>query len=304
MKMLDKAYIHLVKKHTSVIRLIMAAVFVLGFFGVGAQAADAQSNFDQEGHYTLGVVPFVSLSHLADSFAPVIINMRQTLGKPILLRSSSSFGTFMENLKNERYDIAYMQSLDFVRLAHNAGYVPITTSDAGVFVVLVVASASAFSRLDDLKGKTVGLASEVSALSYMTKFTMKSRGIDLDNEIEFVYLSNNGACLFELFVGGVDACAMSVTALNSFQKKPGHEIKVLAHMHPVTPPLLVVHSRMSEFEGERLYKGLLRMSINNLYDNSTTQGSDFKLFSPLDGHDDDDLKAYWEQIDSQVLDLL
>ena len=104
MKMLDKAYIHLVKKYTSVIRLIMAAVFVLSFFYAGAQAADAQSNFNSEGHYTLGVVPYVSLSHLADSFAPVIINMRKTLGKPILLRSSSSFSTFMENLGNERYD--------------------------------------------------------------------------------------------------------------------------------------------------------------------------------------------------------
>ena len=73
----------------------------------------AQADRDPPGPYVYGVIPYISAIELAHLHAPILAEIQRVLDRPVTFRTTSSLETFAARLKQQAYDIAFIQPYDY-----------------------------------------------------------------------------------------------------------------------------------------------------------------------------------------------
>nr|WP_245635070.1 phosphate/phosphite/phosphonate ABC transporter substrate-binding protein [Marinobacterium profundum] len=106
---------------------------------------------------TLGILPRRNATLTTELFTPLVEYLSKSLGREIQLVTSKDFDTFLQDVKDERFDIVHYNQFHYVRssaqyrvIAHNREFDRNTVAGA-----LYVKKDSGISRVEQLRGKTI-----------------------------------------------------------------------------------------------------------------------------------------------------
>jgi phosphonate transport system substrate-binding protein len=241
---------------------ISALALVVTFFIPSRITATETSPANQE--YILGVFPFVPTASIEGIFAPLAAEISRAIGRPVKLRSASSFEKFMEELQNRSYDIAFVQPFDYISIAKPGGYLPLAARNDRLASHIVVKSASPVRSLKDLKGKRFGMPPKVSAVSYMNQVALKKAGLNPDSDVRMVYLASHQACLQQMMIGKVDACGVSPPGIRLVEQQMQTKFRLIHATPEIASPLFVIKKELPVKDREVIRTTLLASDLKGV----------------------------------------
>lgn len=215
-------------------------------------AASPTGRAEQTPEYVLGVFPHLPPRDLENVFAPMAQDLGTRIGRRIVLSSNTTYERFSENLDKQKFDIAFMQPFDYVRVADGLGYRPLATRTEKLSAIVVVKQDSPLKTLADLKGKRIGLPPETAAVSVLLAKHLSANGLRPGEDVVLSHHRSHVSCMQKVVIGEVDACGTAAPALRFFQSKMHVELKILGGTREIPHTLFAVHPRVPEREREIL----------------------------------------------------
>lgn len=253
---------------------------------------------------TFGVFPYIPTRELEQMYAPTAARFSEILNVQVNLRTRPDLERFREQVRQQSYDIIFIQPFDYIRAAADNGYLPlaswVTTDNSGgtgeLRAIFVVRADSTINTLNDLEGKRVATPGKDAAVSLLGRNTLSS--FQLDNKVKIHSTSNHIACIKQVLVKKAAACVTANTPLEMFQKQTGTQLRVLYETSSIPPPLYAVHKRVPEAQRERLKKEILSWSVDNADDKVYLHGGSWSHLHPASDRDYEPVRTIWKMLNS------
>jgi len=193
-------------------RIFLAAMTAALAFTAPAFAEDWKAKYPE---LTFGVIPDENASGTADRWTPFVNYLSKQLGTKVTLRIANDYAAVIEGQRAGNINIAYYGPASYARATMlGAKIEPIVidvNSDGskGYFSVFYVKKDSSFQKIEDLKGKNLGLVDPNSTSgNNMPRFALNQMGIDTDKYFEHVvYAGSHENAVTALSQGTVDVAA-------------------------------------------------------------------------------------------------
>jgi phosphonate transport system substrate-binding protein len=161
------------------------------------------------------VVPAENASGVSDRYAPFMDYLSKELGVPVKLRIANDYAAVIEGQRAGNIQIGYYGPASFARAlvtgVKTEAFVIDVNSDGskGYYSVFYVLNKSSYQKLDDLKGKNLGLVDPNSTSgNNMPRFKMNQMGIDPDKFFnQVVFTGSHENAVLALAQGTVDVAA-------------------------------------------------------------------------------------------------
>lgn len=253
--MRENATVHFYRQDITLAGLFCTALLL--FAPVCTAAAQPQPV--QE--YTMGTFPFLPPANLESIFAPLSAEIAAAVGRPVRMRATTSFDSFTKAIAEKKYDIVQMQPFDYLRVGKQAGYIPLVTRTEPLYAHFTAKIDSNIKKLSDLKGGTLGLPPDSSAVSYLAKATLQSYSATRGKAVSYRHFPNHLACLQQLLIGTVNACATSAPAARLFEAQSGVVLADIGRSRSIPHAMFAVHVRVPAADRARIKSTLLSTSL-------------------------------------------
>ena len=220
---------------------------------IGYQGAVAEPNktiLAEKKEYTMGVFPHLPPRQLEKVFAPMAKDLGAAINRNIVLRTNTTYKKFASNLDNEKFDIAFIQPFDYIRVADKLGYLPLATRKEKLTSILVVKADSPLKSIKDIKGKRISFPPPIAAVSRLMKVHLQNNGLKPGRDVAVSHHRSHVSCMQHILIGETDACGTAAPALRFFQHKMKVKLKVIAETKPIPHTLFAIHPRIPEYERE------------------------------------------------------
>ncbi len=204
----------------------------------------SQAGQSPKKEYVMGVFPFLPVSNLEGIFAPIASEISKEIDRPVKLRFTTTYDSFISAIREETFDIIYIHPFDYVRFGHRFGYRPLAAKSDNLYALFSVKSSSNINRIVDLKGKTVGLPPVTGTVTYLALDALRKAGLSANRNITVRNFSNHLSCLQQLQIGTVDACATSSSTLKTFESQFGLRLKRIGQSVSISHTMFAVHKRV------------------------------------------------------------
>ena len=215
---------------------------------------------DQKHEYTFGVFPHLPPRQLEKVYAPIAKEFSEILGAEVHLRSNSSYQNFMENLDQGKFDIAFVQPFDYVRIADKLGYKPLATRVEPLSTIFVVDQKSPIKSISDLKGKTIALPPKVAAVSRLTLDYLKKIKLDPNKDVTITYHRSHVSCMQQVIIKAADACGTALPAKRFFEHKMKVELNIIGETGSIPHALFTAHPKVPAEEYQKIKAAILSWS--------------------------------------------
>lgn len=234
-----------------------ARAWLSALVAAAVTAGGAQADRDPPGPYIYGVIPYITAIELARLHAPVLAEIQRVLGRPVTFHTTSSLDMFTARLKQQAYDIAFIQPYDYHAAVVESGYIPLARMDGQHRALIVVVPSSPLRSVRELRGKTLALPPPKTATCYLASTMLRQAGPDPQRDLKLRHYKSHGSCLQQALIGTADACATNYMALQAFQSQRRVRFRVLGESMESPGPLFVVHPRVPSQEREALQGSIL-----------------------------------------------
>lgn len=225
--------------------------------GLAALLIASPVSSDQKHEYTFGVFPHLPPRQLEKVYAPIAKEFSEILGHEVHLRSNSSYQNFMENLDQGKFDIAFVQPFDYVRVADKLGYKPLATRVEPLSTIFVVNKGSDIKSAKDLKGKTIALPPKVAAVSRLTMDYLKKLGLDPNKDVTITHHRSHVSCMQQVIIKAADTCGTAAPALRFFEHKMKVDLDVVAETGSIPHALFTAHPGLPENDYNKIKAAIL-----------------------------------------------
>src|SRR5271165_2300668 len=196
----------MIRRRTMLASLASAAV---------VPAALAQSWKGSYPELVYAVVPAENASGVVDRFTPFTAYLTKALGTKVTLRVANDYAAVIEGQRAGNIQIGYYGPASFSRArltgVKTDAFVIDVNSDGskGYYSVFYVLNKSPYQKLEDLKGKNLGLVDPNSTSgNNMPRFKMNQMGIDPDHFFnQVVFTGSHENAVLALAQGTVDVAA-------------------------------------------------------------------------------------------------
>jgi ABC-type phosphate/phosphonate transport system substrate-binding protein len=206
---------------------------------------------------TLGALPHHSLLQLEAFYAPLAMYLSECLQRSVRFGTSSSYARFEARLARRDFDIVFIDSLDYVRLAGPAGYTALVRRTVPTAVIYIVAADSPLRSLGDLRGATVAMPPDVAPETLLGLERLRAVGLDPTRDVTIHYLPHHNACIQHVAAGRAAACVTTTDALAFVGAEAGKDYRVLERVGTIPPALFAVAPSLSAAERDRLAEALI-----------------------------------------------
>jgi phosphonate transport system substrate-binding protein len=187
---------------------LLAAVALTG----AAQAQDWKAKYPE---LVMAVVPAENASGVSDRWAPFIAYLSKQLGTKVTLRIANDYAAVIEGQRAGNVQIAYYGPASYSRATMVGAKIEPFAIDVnndgtkGYYSVFYVKASSPYQKIEDLKGKNLGLVDPNSTSgNNMPRFALHKLGIDVDKFFAHaVYTGSHENALTALQQGTVDVAA-------------------------------------------------------------------------------------------------
>ncbi|KPJ96129.1 MAG: hypothetical protein AMJ53_01350 [Gammaproteobacteria bacterium SG8_11] len=232
-----------------VLRMWLLALTIAVCFPAIAHEQEHPYVSDKE-EYVLGVFPYLAPRQIENIYAPITAALTEALGRHVHLTSGLSYTKFMDNVKQELYDLVFVQPFDYVSIADAYGYVPLATRDEPLPAILVVREDGLLNTLSDLKGQVIALPPELAAVSRLVKDHLRQSAFDHSATLQ--YQKSHFACMHQVMVGKAAACGTAPPALRFFQQKTDAKLKIISTTKAIPNSLFAAHPRVSPEDRQKI----------------------------------------------------
>jgi len=192
-------------------RLVLASIASVAF-AASASAEDWKAKYPE---ITFAVVPAENASGVSDRYTPFVNYLSKELGIKVNLRVANDYAAVIEGQRAGNIQIAYYGPASFARArltgVKTDAFVIDVNSDGskGYYSVFYVLAKSPYQKLDDLKGKNLGLVDPNSTSgNNMPRFKMDQMGVDPEKFFsQVVFTGSHENAVLALVQGTVDVAA-------------------------------------------------------------------------------------------------
>ena len=194
-------------------RIMLAATAAMAVVGAasGAFAQEWKSKYPE---LSFAIVPAENAADTTNRYQPFMDYLSKEIGVPVKLRIVNDYAAVVQGQKEETINIGYYGAASFARsIIVGANISPIAIEvnkdgSKGYFSVVYVKKDSPFQKLEDLKGKTLGLVDPNSTSgNNVPRFEMNKLGIDPDKFFsKVVYAGTHENAAIGVAQGTFDAC--------------------------------------------------------------------------------------------------
>ena len=207
--------------------------------------------------WRFGVFPYMPVLTIDRIFGPMAAGFAQDLGRPVYLKTKSTFEKFVDELAAQTYDIVLLHPFFYVDVAGRNGYRPLARVDAELTAVVMIKAEQPWRGWRDLAGRVLALPPELSAVSEMVKEALTDAGVKPEVDIVLRHYGTKMGCLQAVVTGSADACAVPRFALSQVGPLAELNLKVMAETKPISHLLIAVHSRVPQADQAKLLADIL-----------------------------------------------
>ena len=192
-------------------RLVLAGVAALTFAG-SASAEDWKTKYPE---ITFAVIPAENGSGVTERYGPFINYLSKELGVKVTLRVANDYAAVIEGQRAGNIHIGYYGPASFARarltgVKTDAFVIDVNADGSkGYYSVFYVLAKSPYQKIEDLKGKNLGLVDPNSTSgNNMPRFKLNAMGIDPDAYFsKVVFTGSHENAVLALAQGTVDVAA-------------------------------------------------------------------------------------------------
>jgi phosphonate transport system substrate-binding protein len=191
---------------------VFAGAAALLFAATAARAQDYKTKYPE---LTFAVVPAENASGVIDRWTPFVEYLSKQLGVKVTLRVANDYAAVIEGQRAGNIQLAYYGPASFSRarvtgVKTDAFAIDVNSDGTkGYYSVFYVLAKSPYKKLEDLKGKNLGLVDPNSTSgNNMPRFKMNQMGVDPDAFFsKVVFTGSHENAVLALAQGTVDICA-------------------------------------------------------------------------------------------------
>lgn len=230
--------------------------------------------------YKLGVFPFLPPRQLELIFAPFAASIGEALGREVLFKSSTTYLNFMERADSQKYEIAFVQPFDYVRLADKHNYLPLATRGEKLAAIIVVGPNSKIKTITDLIGKKIALPPAVAAVSRLINELLHENNLIPGKNVFLKHYRSHASCLQQVIIGKADACGSAPPPVQFISEKMKVKFNEVARTREIPHTLFIVHSSIPAKERKIILDTILSWSKPGIGPNLLIRGR-MKPFVPI-----------------------
>jgi phosphonate transport system substrate-binding protein len=193
-------------------RTVLAGAAMLPFARIASAAEDWKAKYPE---ITFAVIPAENGSGVTERYTPFVNYLSKELGIKVTLRVANDYAAVIEGQRAGNIQIGYYGPASFSRArltgVKTDAFVIDVNSDGskGYYSVFYVLAKSPYQKIEDLKGKNLGLVDPNSTSgNNMPRFKMNQMGIDPDTYFsQVVFTGSHENAVLALAQGTVDVCA-------------------------------------------------------------------------------------------------
>jgi phosphonate transport system substrate-binding protein len=193
-------------------RLILAGAAALTFAGSASAADDWKTKYPE---ITFAAIPAENGSGVTERYGPFIDYLSKELGIKVTLRVANDYAALIEGQRAGNIHIGYYGPASFARArltgVKTDAFVIDVNSDGskGYYSVFYVLAKSPYQKIEDLKGKNLGLVDPNSTSgNNMPRFKLNAMSIDPDAYFsKVVFTGSHENAVLALAQGTVDVAA-------------------------------------------------------------------------------------------------
>jgi phosphonate transport system substrate-binding protein len=252
---------------------------------------------------TFGVFPYLPTKEMERIFAPIAARFGELTGRPVTLRSRPDYERFREQVRQQTYDILFIQPFDYVSVAATSGYIPlarwVASSDqddrGNLNAIIVTREDSAVQTLADLQDQDVAVPNFDAAVSLLGRHALASAGINVNIHAT----GNHIACLQQVQVRRSAACITAWPPVKLFEKKNGVKLRLVFTTDTIPSSLFAVHARVPEKQRRLLETELLSWRSDDPHDTAYLARGAWTRLYPATDKDYDTVRAIRAEIGRQ-----
>jgi len=192
-------------------RIILAGAAALAFAG-SASAEDWKTKYPE---ITFAVIPAENGSGVTERYGPLTEYLSKELGIKVTLRVANDYAAVIEGQRAGNIHIGYYGPASFARarltgVKTDAFVIDVNTDGSkGYYSVFYVLAKSPYQKVEDLKGKNIGLVDPNSTSgNNMPRFKLNQMGIDPETYFsKVVFTGSHENAVLALAQGTVDVAA-------------------------------------------------------------------------------------------------
>lgn len=220
------------------------------------------SAFASEQSLILGIHPYLTATELIDRFTPLAEYLGRKIGQPVTISISKDYKSHIDNIGNDKVDIAFMGPASYVKMVNLYGEKPLLArleinNKPRFQGIIVVRDKSELRNLKDLAGKRFAFGDPESTMSHLVpRYMLLNAGIDIDKLSGHAFLSNHNDVALGVLIGDFDAGAVKEDVFHKYEKRG---LRLLQRSQEISEHLFVARKGLKGYEIEALRKALYEL---------------------------------------------
>ena len=206
--------------------MALAALLLLGACGKqqeeGYQPTFSTRGVDAPREYIVGIHPLHNPKRLVEVYGPIVDQLNASIPQAYFrLEASRNHEEFEKKLYGRHFDFAMSNPYESVRsLKHGYHVFGKMGNDEMFRGIILVRKDNGIRKVTDLKGKKVSFSAPTDlAATMMPQYYLHTHGIDVNRDIENLYVGSQESSILNVLRGHVAAGATSTVAWKSFRQE-------------------------------------------------------------------------------------
>jgi phosphonate transport system substrate-binding protein len=238
----------------------------------------------------LGILPFNSALALINTHQPLRQYLQKELGQPITIYTAANYVAFQNDSLAGAFDIL-ITGPHFGVICLEAGYLPLVRYDTTLQPVFVLRKDSKIKKVNDFRGKRIGLPNELSVSAIGGLGWLREKGLIKDRDVTVIEKPTHGAAVAAVTVGDLDAALTTFTPLKQIPEDIREHIRVMPTDIHMPHLMTLAHERLGKEKIDRLRLALASFPSTPegkaFFDNTGYQG-----YLPIDNKSIEKLQPY------------
>lgn len=203
----------------------------------------------------LGIMPFNSTLALIKAHQPLRQHLEASLGRPIEIFTAADYALFHRDSMAGIFDLL-ITGPHFGVMSIDQGYVPLFHYKTSLKPIFVVGKGAGLTRIDQFRGKRIGLSNRLSVSSIVGLQWLAEHGLEAGRDFHVLERATHGAAIAAVAVGDLDAALTTYTPLKQVPADVRAKVVEVPTTVQVPHLMTLAHSRLGPATLERLRQSL------------------------------------------------
>jgi ABC-type phosphate/phosphonate transport system substrate-binding protein len=226
------------------------------------RARAAGSDSQNPPAYRFGVFPYLPALTIDRIFGPIAASFAAELGRPVYLKTRSSFEQFAEQLENEAYEIIFVHPFFYVQAADRYDYLPLARLEGQLTAIVLVREERPWRSWSDLAGKIVATPPALAAVSELARLALVDAGLVPGVDTTLRHYQTKVSCLQAVSIGAADACVLPSFVMPQLDAVGEVKLRTMAETPAINNLVIATHRRVAGIDQRTLLALILSWPEN------------------------------------------